>query len=354
MGIVTQIIDSDCDMSEVIIEIDYEKRKAVNYNAITGTVKVGDRVLVNTSAVFLQLGTGGYDFIMHNYNNTCHEFTHDKGHIMKLRYTPIQLKCLTVEEPGSQYHKLICEKDSIDGLCVLIGSLHSMLSPAIHILKYYNKQLKIAYIMTDSACLPIAFSKTVRRQKKCGNLHATITCGQAFGGDYEAVNIYTALLTAKYVCKSDIVIITPGPGVVGTSTKLGFSGIEQGSIIDAVNNLNGLPVFIPRISFADQRKRHYGISHHSITVLSKIAYSSAYIGIPIFNTQEKNDFILRQIENHELNKKHYIRYINDSVLDIMEHNNIEFNTMGRGLEQDPDFFQTIGSAVTFCLNNYLS
>ena len=30
-----------------------------------------------------------------------------------------------------------------------------------------------------------------------------------------------------------------GPGIVGTGTKYGFSGIEQGYIIDAVNNLRG-------------------------------------------------------------------------------------------------------------------
>ena len=30
-----------------------------------------------------------------------------------------------------------------------------------------------------------------------------------------------------------------GPGIVGTGTKYGFSGIEQGQIIDAINTLSG-------------------------------------------------------------------------------------------------------------------
>ena len=211
MGIVTEIIRSDSHVSEVIVEIGNEKNKAINYNSITGDIKVGDRVLLNTSAVYLNLGTGGYHYVIHNYRNTSRDFVNETGHIMKLRYTPIQLKCLAVEEPESEHHDLIKNKDSISGLRVMIGSLHSMLSPAIGILKYYKPQLKITYIMTDSACLPIAFSKAVATLKQSGVLHSTITCGQAFGGDYEAVNVYTALLTAKYICKSDVAIITPGP-----------------------------------------------------------------------------------------------------------------------------------------------
>ena len=30
-----------------------------------------------------------------------------------------------------------------------------------------------------------------------------------------------------------------GPGIVGSGTKYGFTGIEQGYIIDVINNLGG-------------------------------------------------------------------------------------------------------------------
>ncbi len=87
----------------------------------------------------------------------------------------------------------------------------------------------------------------------------------------ECTNIYTGLIAAKEVLKGDITIITMGPGIVGTGTKYGFSGIEQGQIIDAVNTLGGNPIVVPRISFRDLRERHKGMSHHTRTILSEIA-----------------------------------------------------------------------------------
>lgn len=349
LAIVREILDVDNDITELLVEVENDFQKALNYNKITGNAKVGDKVLLNTNAVYLNLGTGGHHFVICNYSNTNGEFTTASGHIIKLRYTPIQLKCLTVEEPQSPYHQIIQGKDNIEGMKVLIAPLHSMLSPAVHVLKHYRKDLKISYIMTDSACLPIVYSKTVKALKNQQLLDYTITCGQAFGGDFESVNVYTALIAARYICKSNMAVIAPGPGVVGTGTMLGFSGIEEGHIIDAVNTLKGVPVIIPRISFADSRERHKGISHHTLTILSKISYSSAFIGIPILQ-EEKRNIITRQIIDNGIDKKHRIKYVKEQTLDILERRNVSVKTMGKGIDQDPDFFKAVGAAATLALN----
>ena len=81
--------------------------------------------------------------------------------------------------------------------------------------------------MTDGAALPIYLSKNVDTLKKKGLIDNTITIGSAFGGDYECINIYTALITAKEVLKADVVFVSMGPGIAGTGTKYGFTGIEQ-------------------------------------------------------------------------------------------------------------------------------
>ncbi|MDK2801485.1 MAG: hypothetical protein PWP27_425 [Clostridiales bacterium] len=348
LAVVREILEFDNDVTEVAIEVEHELQKAINYNSITGQINVGDKVLINTNAVYLNLGTGGYNFIIHNYSNTECDFPSELGHIIKLRYTPMQLKCLAVEEPQSLYHETIKDRDHVEGLKVLIGPLHSMLLPAIQILKYYHKQLKISYIMTDSACLPIHYSKTVKWLKTQRLLDYTITCGQAFGGDFETVNVYTALITSKYICKSDIAIITPGPGVVGTDSILGFSSIEGGHLIDAVNTLKGVPIIIPRISFADNRERHQGLSHHTLTILSKIAYSSAFIGLPVLE-EEKNNFILDQIKRYNIDQKHRVHYIAEQTFKILNKGNLFMKTMGRGIEQDPDFFRAIGASTLLTL-----
>ncbi len=347
-GVVQEILDVDDAVTEILVEVENKLQKAVNYNQLTGPVSVGDKIIVNTSAVYLNLGTGGYHFVIHNYNNDHSDFSNLDGHIMKLRYTPMQLKCLAVEEPQSPYHKTLQKLDRIDGMHVLIGSLHSMLSPAAHILKHHRPGLKIAYIMTDSACLAMPYSKTVKALKRQDCLTCTITCGQAFGGDYEAINIYTALLTARHVCQCDVALITPGPGVVGTQSLLGFSGVEEGHIIDAVNTLKGVPIFIPRVSFADPRERHRGMSHHTLTILSKIAYSKAYIAVPVLEGK-KHEVILDQIKNNGIDQKHRIRYIREESISVLEERNVNAKTMGRNILQDPDFFSTVGAAAALCL-----
>ena len=58
-----------------------------------------------------------------------------------------------------------------------------------------------------------------------------------------------------------------GPGVVGTGTALGTTALEQAPILDGANALGARSMAVPRISFADPRPRHQGLSHHSLTAL---------------------------------------------------------------------------------------
>lgn len=88
--------------------------------------------------------------------------------------------------------------------------------------------------------------------------------------------------------KTDVVIVAMGPGIVGTGTKYGFSGVEQAHIIDATNKLGGKPVLIPRIGFNDKRQRHQGISHHTITVL-ELCNSSCVLTFPTMEEEKKNN-----------------------------------------------------------------
>ena len=260
LGIVESIIDQNEELEDIRVNINGEIQRAYNYPKITGNIKLGDEVLLNTTAVELSLGTGGYHFVIANLNNLESNFTKG-GHIMKLRYTPLQVKVDSVEEQESKYHKNIEEFSSLNNMPVVVGSLHSMLTPFVASYKRLNPNKKLVYIMTDGAALPIYLSKNVDTLKKKGLIDETITIGSAFGGDYECINIYTALITAKEVLNADAVFVSMGPGIAGTGTKYGFTGIEQGPILDAVKKLGGIPISIPRVSFADQRDRHKGISH---------------------------------------------------------------------------------------------
>lgn len=330
------------------VEVEGTNSKAINYNKLTGNVKVGDMVILNTTAVELSLGTGGTHFIIFNYSNERKE-SQGNGHIMKLRYTPHQVKCLAAEEEDSPYHDIFLNFKSLEGHKYIIGSLHSMLAPITAMLKYLDEDINVNYIMTDGGSLPIDFSNTVRVLRSKKLIGKTITIGHAFGGDLECTNIYTGLIAAKEILKGDVTIITMGPGIVGTGTKYGFSGIEQGIILDAVNTLGGEPIVVPRISFKDSRKRHNGISHHTKTILSEIAKTSGTVILPLLDKYKLN-LINKQIESLDLHKRHKIVYEEgDSIAEAMDNFGLNITTMGRGYEEDKEYFLTLGAVGNYVI-----
>ena len=297
---------------------------------------------MNTTAVDLSLGTGGYHFVIHNNRIKTNEIS-GKGHIMKMRYTPLQMKCLAAEEEDSPYHNSIKSFENLNRSVYIVGTLHSMLAPIAAIIKWMAPELRINYIMTDAGALPIQFSKTVKQLKDKKIIDKTITTGHAFGGDLECVNMYTGIITSDVVLNSDVTIITMGPGIVGTGTKYGFSGIEQGYIIDAVNTLNGTSFAVPRISFADKRDRHKGISHHTITAMSEMVHSRSNIVLPYLE-DEKMKIINGQISKYGIDSKHNIVYEKgDDVKTAMDYFGLKIKTMGRDYYGDQEFFMTFGA-----------
>lgn len=302
----------------------------------------GDLVLLNTTAVELSLGTGGYHFVVQNYKYN-ERTVSTPGHIMKLRYTPYQVKVHTPEEQNSPFHDIIKGFKNLEGALVLVGSLHSMLAPVAAMIKWLKPDAKINYIMTDAGALPIAFSHNVKVLKERGIIDKAITVGHSFGGDFECINIYTGLITAKEILNSDVTIVCMGPGIVGTGTKYGYSGIEQGSLLDAVNNLQGIGYAIPRISFSDRRKRHNGISHHTLTALGQIMFSKCNLVLPML-TEEQNNVLRRQLEDTTILSKHNIIYEDGTnIKQVLDYFDLSITTMGRSYNEDKEFFISLGA-----------
>lgn len=343
-GRVTQILTQQPDVVDIMVAVEEVEQRAVNYIRLTGPVLVGDLVILNTTAVHKKLGTGGSHFVMANLNNQNID-PDDAGHIMKLRYTPGQVKVLSVEEDDSPYAEIMRHTTSLSGMPVVAATLHSML-PAIAAALYQQSsgRLKVAYVMTDGAALPMAFSRMVRLLKEIGMIQSTITCGHAFGGDYEAVTVYSGLLAARAVAKADVAVVAMGPGIVGTGSKYGYTGLEQGQIVNAVHILNGRAVAVPRISFADQRERHRGLSHHTRTALGDVALAKCTVTVPLMEP-DKNQLVTQQLRDSGISDKHDIVQIDGSpALQALIDAGIKVTTMGRTVEQDKEFFLAAGAA----------
>ena len=229
-------------------------RRAYVLTQLIGPVAAGDRVVVNTTAVDLGLGTGGWDVVHWNLSRESWSAP-GGGEVLKLRYTSLQIDTGVAEELESGA--------VLDGKPVVACDLHSQLAAVAVAFADAAPGRSLSYVMTDTAALPLALSDLVADLLARGLLAETITCGQAFGGQREAVNLHSALTLAE----GDAVVVAPGPGVVGTGSRLGYGGLEVAVVIDAATRLGGRPIVAVRYSGADARPRHRGRSHHTTTAL---------------------------------------------------------------------------------------
>ena len=347
-GIVIDIISDLPDFQELTVKItDSGLERAYNYPLLYKRVAIGETVLLNTSAVKLGLGTGGRHFVIPE--DMSHEDLDTKGHIMKLRYTPWQFPVLAVEEEKSPYHELLQEQTTLDGVPVVSASLHSMLPGIILGFKTVYEQEKhqrpkVSYVMTDGAALPIALSNLVRELREKDLLDLTVTAGHAFGGDLEAVGIPSAIMAAHLAGQADLIIVALGPGIAGTGTALGFSGIEQSWVIDLTARLKGIPIITPRISTADKRSRHFGISHHTVTILD-LASNPAYLPLSKLLPSDLRENVTDKLREKQLLNKHRCLLVEDPpVEELFKEYNIKVKTMGRDVQQERAFFQSSVSA----------
>jgi len=347
-GKVIGILKTYLDRQELSVLVEEKTERAVAYPDLTGEVFINDEVWLNTTAIHLGLGTGGRHFVMGIIGREKRDLN-GKGHIMKLRYTPWQISLLSAEEENAVTHRQIKSFRSLEGTPVVVGDLHSMLAPVVMAFHERMNQPpvkqspQVVYIMTDGAALPIALSQLVKDLKARRLIKLTITCGHAFGGDLETVNVYSALVAAKAVGAADLIMVAMGPGIVGTGTKYGFTGIEQTYILEAVERLGGRPIIVPRISFADPRPRHLGLSHHTRTVLG-LTYAQVLVGIPMWN-RKKRDLLRDQVVRDGFMDRHcfYLTTV-PTMGEIFELWGMEVRTMGRSYQEDPTFFQASGAA----------
>lgn len=329
----------DARVQELKVDVGGNEVPAINYADLAGPVSIGDDVLLNTTAVDLGLGTGGVHFVVCNLTNPLQSPDPSPGHIMKLRYTPLQTAVLAVEEDDSPHQDAIRGFQTLAGIPVLCCELHSQIAPAVAAVKALaGDTTRIAYVMTDGAALPIGFSRLVYELKDKGLIDTTVTCGQAFGGDIEAINIYTGLIAAKEVGAADVIIVCQGPGNAGAGSKYGFSGIEQGEAINAVNALGGNAIAVLRMSFADQRERHRGISHHTLTILESIAVTPALVAIPELPA-EKARSVQQQLLSVYAKGLHLMETCDgEPGIDELKRLGIKVKTMGRSIDEDREFF----------------
>ena len=324
------------------VEIGGERRRAWADTGMVGAVEVGDEVVVNTQSRDLGLGSGGFDVIHVNLSRGLRGEDTKGIHVFKLNYTSLQHPVDPVEvEHG--------EPELGPRPPVAVVSLHGHLAPLAWAAAQARPQgLRLGFVQGAGAALPGSLSRDVRELRHRGLLCGHITAGPAYGGEHEAISIVGGLDAAARRLGWEAIVVGPGPGILGSATRLGHGGMAA---LDAAHGALalGLPTLLcPRLSSSDERDRHRGLSHHTASVLElllapvRVPVPEAELeGWPMLSEDAPEggsaeaalDALIDVCRRHEHD-------LSVEQIDLRGYANSELpaKTMGRSIAEDPLFF----------------
>ena len=323
------------------VEVGGDRRPAWADTGLVGGVEVGDEVIVNVHARDLGLGSGGFDLVHVNLTRGLDGGETEGIHVIKLNYTSLQHPVDPVEiEHGDP------ELGPKPPTCVI--SLHGHLAPVAWAAQRARPGLRLGFVQAAGAALPGSLSRDLgdlrERDLVCGH----ITAGASYGGEHEAISLVGGLDAAARRLGWEAVVVGPGPGILGSATRLGHGGMAALDAAHAALAL-GLPTLLcPRLSSSDERERHRGLSHHTASVLAlllapvRVPVPEAELeGWPLLSDEQApaggsagaalEELIALCTGHHDL-------AVEPIDLDGYAESGLPAKTMGRSIAEDPLFF----------------
>jgi hypothetical protein len=321
------------DEEPLAVEIDGERRPAWADTGLLGEMRAGDEVVVNVEARDLGLGSGGFDVVHVNLTRGLEGGGAAGEHVMKLNYSSLQHPVEPVEIPLFETRHGD-EKGTAGAagasLPVLVLPLHAHLAPAAWAAAQGGQPPRVGYVQTAGGALPGTFSRDVATLRERGLLCGHITVAPAYGGEREALSVAGALDAAAHALDWEAVLVGPGPGIIGSDTRLGHGGMAALDSAHAAMAL-GLPALLsPRLSAADERERHRPVSHHTLTVL-RMLLGPVEVPVPAGNPVVAARLADAAAWRHRLH---------EVAADLAGYasSGLPAQAMGRGLEEDPLFY----------------
>jgi hypothetical protein len=330
------------------VEVDGERRPAWADTALLGEMREGDEVVVNVAALDLGLGSGGFDVVHVNLTRGLGGASPGAGappksgdgepHVMKLNYTSIQHPVDPVEaslgEPTDGARRLSHEgraqKAARTGMPVLVLPLHGHLAPAAWAAAQAEPGLRLGYVQTGGGALPGQMSRDVAELHERGLLCDHVTAAPAYGGEREAISVAGALDAAARDLGWDAVLAGPGPGIIGSESRLGHGGTAALDTAHAALALGQPTLLSPRLSSADPRERHRGVSHHTLVVMSMLL---AAVEVPV----PAGEAVAIAVLADACGWRHKLV---EAPADLRGYaaSGLPARAMGRGVEEDPLFY----------------
>lgn len=325
------------DEEPLVVEVDGERRPAWADSVMLGEMREGDEVVVNTAALDLELGSGGFDVVHVNLTRGLAGEAPRDEHVMKLNYTSLQHPVLPAERRCNAF-RLSRDRKTLHRAPVLVIPLHGHLAPAAWAATRVAPELDVGFIQTGGGALPGSLSRDVAELRERGLLCGHVTAGPAYGGEREAISVVGAIDAAVDGLGWDAVIAGPGPGIIGSETRLGSGGIAALDNAHAALAL-GLPALLsPRLSSADPRERHKPVSHHTLTVLEMLL-ASVQIPLPSGNSAA-TEILSRAVAGPSRSEEAPVHRLREAPADVAgyEASGLPARTMGRTIAEDPLFF----------------
>jgi hypothetical protein len=165
-----------------------------------------------------------------------------------------------------------------------------------------------------------------------GLLAGHVSAAAAHGAPAEAITVEGALDAGRRL-GWDCAFVGPGPGILGSASALGHGGLAALANAHAALALGSAVVLVPRLSSADSRERHRGLSHHTDTVL-RLLLRPVRVPFPDGLSLPSSAALGRAVSRGG----HEAAGVDVSVLcDGYLASGLPTRTMGRSFEQDRDF-----------------
>lgn len=307
-----------------VLEVDVAgaRRPAHADAGLLGETRTGDEVLVNVAALDLGLGSGGFDVLHANLSRGLGGEGERGAHVMKLNYTSLQHAVAPVERGGPAEASAGSVLGVPLGNPVAVLALHGQLAPVAWAFARAAPGARLGYVQTAGGALPGRLGRDVRELRARGLLAGWTSAGSAYGGEEEAMSTPGALHAGLARRGWDAAVCGPGPGIVGSESAFGHGGMEALASAHAALALGSRTLVVPRMSSADPRARHRGLSHHTQTVLA-LLLKPVTVALPP-HARPRDD-------THDWRR-------GAADLDGYRATGLPAGTMGRTLEEDPDFF----------------
>jgi hypothetical protein len=187
---------------------------------------------------------------------------------MKLNYSSLQHSVDPLEDAAERASPR--GEAGARGTPVLVLPMHGHLAPAVWAASRARPGIGIGFCQAGGGALPASLSADVAELRRRGLLRGHISAGVAYGAEHEAISLPGAIDAAGVALGWDAVVLGPGPGMVGSATRLGHGGMAALEAAHAALSLR-LPTLVsPRLSSSDERPRHRGLSHHTAAVLEML------------------------------------------------------------------------------------